>query len=92
MLTADLGSMTFEEGERRPLKVRFRREGDSIRYKGHTKSLKTVMRELGIPPWLRDRVPLIVDGERIVAIADRRYADEAALWLLWHDSPGDFHP
>jgi len=92
VLPADLGSMTFEEGERRPLQVRFRREGDSIRYKGHTKSLKSVMQELGIPPWLRERVPLIVDGERIVAIADRRYADEAALWLLWHDSPEDFHP
>jgi len=92
VLPGDLGSMTFEEGERRPLQVRFRREGDSLRYKGHTKSLKAVMQELGIPPWLRERVPLIVDGERIVAIADRRYADEAALWLLWHDSPEDFHP
>jgi tRNA(Ile)-lysidine synthase len=92
VLPAGLGSMTFEEGDRRPLQVRFRREGDSIRYKGHTKSLKAVMQELAIPPWLRDRVPLVIDGERIVAIADRRYADEAALWLLWHDSPGDFHP
>ena len=92
VLPASLGSMTFEEGERRPLQVRFRREGDSLRYKGHTKSLKAVMQELGIPPWLRDRVPLLIDQDRIVAIADRRYADEAALWLLWHDSPGDFHP
>ncbi len=92
VLPGGLGSMTFEEGERRPLQVRFRREGDSIRYKGHTKSLKAVMQELAIPPWLRDRVPLVIDGERIVAIADRRYADEAALWLLWHDSPEDFHP
>ncbi|MDX1253672.1 MAG: tRNA lysidine(34) synthetase TilS [Oceanisphaera sp.] len=92
VLPAGLGSMTFEEGERRSLQVRFRREGDSIRYKGHTKSLKAVMQELAIPPWLRDRVPLVIDGERLVAIADRRYADEAALWLLWHDSPEDFHP
>ena len=92
VLPGNLGCLRFEEGERRQLQVRFRREGDEVRLKGHARSLKSLMQELEIPPWLRDRVPLVVSNGDIVAIADRRYADNADLWLLWDACPDDFLP
>lgn len=44
--------------------VRFRTGGETIRWKGQTKSLKKLFQQWQIPPWLRDIVPLIyVNGE-----------------------------
>ena len=33
-----------------------------------TKTLKKVLQELGVPPWVRDRLPLIYLGDTLVAI------------------------
>ena len=50
----------------RGLTVRFRQGGEHIRPHGrnHTHSLKKLMQEAGIPPWQRNRIPLIyIDHE-----------------------------
>nr|WP_207143866.1 tRNA lysidine(34) synthetase TilS [Ectothiorhodospira shaposhnikovii] len=51
-----------------PLTVRFRQGGEQIRWRGHTRSLKKLLQEAGVPPWERDRMPLIFAGERLIAV------------------------
>lgn len=46
--------------------IAFRQGGEGCRSvgRGHTHSLKKLMQEWGVPPWLRDRIPLIyIDGK-----------------------------
>jgi|TARA_Y100000310_G_scaffold329287_1_gene398830 tRNA(Ile)-lysidine synthase len=51
--------------------VRFRQGGERCRPSGRVGShpLKKIMQELQIPPWLRDRIPLIYVGEDIASVA-----------------------
>jgi tRNA(Ile)-lysidine synthase len=53
-----------------PLTVRFRRGGERCRPSdsSETRELKKLFQEIGMPPWERDRVPLIYSGERLVAV------------------------
>ena len=62
------------------IEVRYRQGGESIRLPNHAKhrKLKKLLQEEGIVPWMRDRMPLLYAGERLVAVAD-----------LWIDA--DFH-
>jgi tRNA(Ile)-lysidine synthase len=56
----------------RKLEVRFRRGGEEIQpagRKGHH-SLKKLFQEEGIPPWERDRLPLIYLEDELLAVAD----------------------
>lgn len=36
----------------------------------HSQSVKKLLQEYGLEPWLRDRLPLVVAGEQLVAVAD----------------------
>lgn len=51
--------------------VRFRQGGERCHPLGRVGShpLKKIFQELKVPPWLRDRVPLICVGDQIVAVA-----------------------
>jgi len=51
--------------------VRFRRGGEVCRLPGRdcSHSLKKLFQEWHIPPWKRDRVPLIYVGDRLAAVA-----------------------
>lgn len=53
-----------------PLTVRFRQGGERIKPAGapHTRELKTLMQEAGIPPWERERIPLVFAGEELVLV------------------------
>ena len=73
--------------------VRYRRGGERLRPLGRTASntLKRVLHEQGLEPWLRDRVPLIEQEGRLVAVGDLLVCAEAAAgpgeagWLPeWH--------
>ena len=57
------------------LTIAYRDGGERLRpYDGErSRKLKTLMQEAGIVPWMRGRVPLLVAGERLIAVAD--------LWL-----------
>ena len=61
-----------------PLKVRSRGEGDRIYSCGMHKSVKKLMIDKKIPKEMRDNIPVLVDNNKIVAIAgvcyDRSYA------------------
>lgn len=54
------------------LQVAYRRGGERLKPAGstHTRDLRLLLQEAGVPPWLRARIPLIrCDGE-LVAVAD----------------------
>ena len=48
------------------LTVRYRRGGERLRLHGQTHALKKLMQEWGIPPWERDRVPLVYRGDELL--------------------------
>ena len=75
------------------LEVRFRRGGERCHppNAGHSRSLKKLLQERGVPPWLRERVPLIYLEGRLAAVGDlwvcqhfAADAGEAGLSLSWH--------
>ncbi len=82
-LPSQLGELKMLEGRQQRLLVRFRREGDTMRWRSHQRTLKAIFRQLEIPPWQRARIPLIIEDEIIIAIADLAYADNATLRLKW---------
>ncbi|TXH75404.1 MAG: tRNA lysidine(34) synthetase TilS, partial [Lysobacteraceae bacterium] len=64
--------------------VHARRGGERIRLPGrtHRHLLKQVLQDLGVPPWERERMPLLstVDG-LLLAAGDRIHDQEFARWL-----------
>jgi tRNA(Ile)-lysidine synthase len=63
-----------------PLSVRYRQGGERIKPAGsaHTRDLRLLFQETGVPPWLRDRIPLIfLDGE-LIAVGDLFVSDAGA--------------
>ena len=70
----------------------FRAGGEHCRPvgRGHSHSLKKLFQEAGIPPWQRDRIPILSVRGEVAAIADLCYgeafataAGEAGLGVLW---------
>lgn len=55
-------------GDLHEVSVRFRCGGERIRV-GRNRTLKNIFQAAGVPVWLRDRLPLIFQGEELVAIA-----------------------
>jgi tRNA(Ile)-lysidine synthase len=56
-----------------PVYVRFRHGGESLRLQGgaHTRELRDLFQEAGIPPWQRSRLPLVLDaGNVLLAVGD----------------------
>ncbi|MEJ2657252.1 MAG: tRNA lysidine(34) synthetase TilS [Desulfobacterales bacterium] len=53
-----------------PLTVRFRQGGERCRPKGRneTHELKKLLQEEGVPPWERERIPLVYAGERLITV------------------------
>lgn len=51
-----------------PVTLRFRQGGETLRpyANASTRTLKNLMQEQRIPPWLRDRVPLLFCGDELV--------------------------
>jgi tRNA(Ile)-lysidine synthase len=51
------------------LQVRFRVGGERLPTAGGRKPLKNLLQELDMPPWQRERVPLLYAGEQLIAVA-----------------------
>lgn len=77
------------------IEVRYRRGGERVRPAGRNGSntLKKVLQERGVEPWLRDRVPLIECDGQLVAVGDLFVCDAAVAgrgepgWLLTWQAP-----
>ena len=79
----------FERG----LELRFRQGGEKIRPvdQSHTKTLKNLLQEESIVPWMRDRIPLLYAGDELVAVADIWLAQGAVsspgVAIHWENRP-----
>ena len=53
-------------------RIRNRRGGERCQPTGraHSQTLKKLLQEHSVPPWLRDRLPLIYCGDQLAAVAD----------------------
>lgn len=78
------------------LRAHVRRGGERIALPGrsHTHALKQVLQELAVPPWERTRMPLLSDGEGVLAAGDLLYSARFDAWLrergarlVWTPSP-----
>jgi tRNA(Ile)-lysidine synthase len=86
------GRLVLEGGDRAPGATRFdpplrahaRRGGERIRLpaRDHTHSLKHALQEARIPPWRRDRLPLLSDADgELLAAGDAVVSGRLADWL-----------
>ncbi|MGI9272877.1 MAG: tRNA lysidine(34) synthetase TilS [Woeseiaceae bacterium] len=77
----------------RGLELRFRQGGEKFQPIGqvHTKKLKKLLQEAGVVPWMRDRIPLVFSGGKLVAVADLWLAAGAAskpgVAIRWENRP-----
>ena len=57
------------------VEIRYRQGGEQIKLSGRreTHDLKKLFQEQGVPPWMRNRIPLIYYENKLIAVAD--------LWL-----------
>lgn len=87
-LAAGLGCLRFEDTSGKGLspalfqaglRLDVRRGGERIRVKNHEhrSKLKKLLQELGVVPWMRDRIPLVYSGEQLVAVGDLWLAADA---------------
>ena len=62
--------MSLAKLDRSSVTLRLRRGGEALRpnSKSPTRSLKNLFQEQGMPPWQRDRLPLIYCGEELVCV------------------------
>lgn len=71
----------FRVNEAQPLEVRFDYAGVRCRPQGraHSQQLKKLFQEHQVPPWLRERTPLIYQGDALLAVGDWWICDEAVI-------------
>ena len=50
----------------KPLQIRFRRGGEKLQRAGIHVSLKQLLQDQSVPPWLRERIPLVYSGEQLI--------------------------
>lgn len=89
--TQDRG-IAREAWRRGAVSVRYRQGGERCRLPGRegTHELKKLFQEAGVPPWVRERMPLIYVGEALAAVGDfcvcedfAGQAGEDTLALTW---------
>jgi tRNA(Ile)-lysidine synthase len=77
----------------RGLELRYRQGGEKLRPidQSHTKTLKNLLQEKSIVPWMRNRIPLVFAGDELVAVADLWLAADAVstpgVAIHWEDRP-----
>jgi tRNA(Ile)-lysidine synthase len=66
------GAPASANGDRPALQVRYRRGGERLRPAGsaHSRELRLLLQESGVPPWQRDRIPLIHAEDELIAVGD----------------------
>lgn len=71
------GRGLHQDAVARGLTIRFRHGGEQIRPHGrqHTHSLKKLMQEAGIPPWERNRIPLLYIDHQLACVCGYWVAD-----------------
>jgi tRNA(Ile)-lysidine synthase len=70
-----------------PPLLAFRRGGERLQLAGESqrRRLKILLQAAGVPPWWRDRLPLLLDREGRVLAAGERWRAEGSPWALSWD-------
>lgn len=96
LLLPDGGSLVLHsaEGFPTPLQVRARRGGERLRLPGraHSRPLKHLLQESALPPWQRSTLPLLWDGEELLAAGAELISAQLSQWLREHDARLRWHP
>ncbi len=91
------GTLALLPGEQ--LTVRRRQGGEHCRLPGRagSRSLKTLLQEWQVPPWWRDRVPLLYLGDELLAVGDLAQCESSrwraapqpgeSLWYFYWERP-----
>ncbi|WP_250627179.1 tRNA lysidine(34) synthetase TilS [Pinirhizobacter soli] len=77
-------TLQAEAGSSLPgLTVRLRRGGERIRPAGeaHTRELRDLFQRDAVPPWRRQRLPLLFVGPELVAVPGLWWSDQALPWI-----------
>lgn len=71
LLSAETGGFALDPANG-PLTIRFRRGGERLRAAGHLHHirLKKLYQARGVVPWMRAHVPLLVQGDTLLAVGD----------------------
>jgi len=75
------------------LRLEYRQGGEEIKPHGqlHTRKLKKLLQEEAIVPWMRDRIPLLYSGDKLIAVGDFWLAADAVvkngIAVHWQDRP-----
>ncbi|EEX93091.1 tRNA(Ile)-lysidine synthase [Vibrio orientalis CIP 102891 = ATCC 33934] len=72
LVSSPNGKLSLKALAQAPLQVIFNPEGLSAHpaERGHSRKLKKLFQEYGVPSWLRRRTPIVMCGERVVAVGD----------------------
>ncbi len=85
----DVLELSGADGFDAPISVHARQGGERITLPGrsHSHALKHVLQDLGVPPWQRERLPLLStqDGE-LLAVGDLVYSSSFDTWLRTHNA------
>ena len=70
--------ISLEKLQRTPMTLRLRQGGEALRPhpKAATRTLKNLLQEHHIPPWQRDRLPLLYCGDELVSVVSVAIAAE----------------
>lgn len=77
----------------RGLDLRFRSGGEKLKIApgAGRRALKNLFQEAGVLPWMRDRIPLLMDGKRLVAVGDlwidADCTESGGYRVRWHRRP-----
>ena len=58
------------------VEVRYRQGGERLFYQGHHRVLKKMLQELKVPPFMRDKIPLIYVNDTLKAVVGYWYAED----------------
>lgn len=61
-----------------PIDIRYRQGGEQLYWRGHHRSLKKLMQVWQIPPWERNRIPLIYANDELLAVAGYAVSDHVS--------------
>ena len=78
-----LGVLSMLEGEERAYQVGFRAPGLKVKplSRKHSRTLKKLMQEYELPPWLRTRMPLVFLQDQLISVGDLiRCSDHRFQW------------
>ena len=93
VLPAGCGVLSGEGDTPDTCTVRFGHGGEALKPVGspHTRRLKQLFQQAGIPPWQRRRMPMIFFGGELIAVADLwRSVSAPQAWRLHWSAPEGF--